>query len=114
MSKARRGRNRLEILSISLIGLGVLFLIVGLVFHFVPRFDTLSAVLLILGGSLIGISAILGTFLQYKCPECGKGTLRPIASRSAGRAIDSEGQFRKVSQFYDCDYCGHRKWIEHD
>lgn len=65
---------------------------------------------------IVGCSAIL-YYRRYSCPECGKGWLRPIARPEDGTVVeyDSDGNrhTRMISQFYDCDACGYREWIEH-
>ncbi len=78
-----------------------------------PLFVALAASGILL---IVGSAAVL-YYLRYSCPECGKGRLRPVARPEDGIEVhyDSRGNHRIkiVSQFYDCDACGHREWIEH-
>ena len=48
-----------------------------------------------------------------ECTECSSGILEPFVPESAGTTVDKDGRRSMVSQFYQCDQCGYRKWINH-
>ncbi len=69
------------------------------------------------GGTLIVGSTLVVRRLRYSCPSCGNGHLSPIAAPEDRVEVrysrDGGHGERKVSQYYDCDVCGHREWLEH-
>ncbi len=67
-----------------------------------------------IGVTSLAVCGIYGKWNRMKCPQCGKGWLRPIARREDRLELRADGDYRlkEVSQFYDCDACGYREWIE--
>jgi hypothetical protein len=54
---------------------------------------------------------------RLQCPECGDGRLRPVAPASYTVVDEDVRLFEKHrvrfdGQFFDCDRCGYREWLE--
>lgn len=52
---------------------------------------------------------------RLRCPECRNGKLRPVLKSNntiITRDEDGHETVRLVPQFFDCDCCGYREWLE--
>lgn len=117
-SKADRERAkfRQDILLLSGVVGGFLCAAIGLVLGIIFPTSSIYGAMTAAGVLVAVVSGAVIHWQRYRCPECG-GQLKPIARPEDRRAITFEnGELRneKVSQFYDCNVCGHREWIEHE
>lgn len=110
-----RLRRDIALLS-GLVG-GALVAVVGFVLLLTNHDSRLFQAMTATGVVVAVVSGTVISWLRYSCPECGHGRLKPIARPEDRKATsyDSDGhsRTRTVSQFYDCNCCGYREWIEH-
>jgi len=112
IERERRDMRR-DIVLIVGVASGCLVGLSGLILSAVFPESDLYPILGWAGGIVFAVSAMAIQRLRFRCPECNAGRLKPIA-RPEDRWVTDGETTKLISQYYDCNRCGHREWIEHD
>ena len=112
IERERRDIRRDIVLIVGVVS-GCLAGLSGLVLNVVFPESDLYPILGWAGGIVFAASGMAINWFRFRCPECNAGRLKPIASPGDQTVWDGD-RHKLISQYYVCNRCGHREWIEHD